>query len=70
MIFQFQDCVLDAERRELRRGGVLCPLEPQTFDLLEFLICNRERVVSKDDLVTAVWGDVLFLMRRLTPASA
>jgi DNA-binding winged helix-turn-helix (wHTH) protein/tetratricopeptide (TPR) repeat protein len=55
MIFRFDSCVLDAERRELRRDGLLYPLEPQVFDLIEFLIRNRERVVSKDDLVTAIW---------------
>jgi len=56
MIYRFDDCVLDTDRRELRRGGVLCSLEPQVFDVLEFLISNRERVVSKDDLRRAIWG--------------
>jgi DNA-binding winged helix-turn-helix (wHTH) protein/tetratricopeptide (TPR) repeat protein len=55
VIFRFDSCALDIERRELRRDGILCALEPQVFDLLEFLIRNRERVVSKDDLVTGVW---------------
>jgi len=55
MIYRFDDCVLDTERRELRRGGVLRPLEPQVFDLLEFLLRHRERVVSKDDILAAVW---------------
>jgi DNA-binding winged helix-turn-helix (wHTH) protein len=54
VIFRFDSCALDIERRELRRDGILCALEPQVFDLLEFLIRNRERVVSKDDLVTGV----------------
>lgn len=56
MIYQFEDCALDTERREFRRGGVSVPLEPQVFDLLEFLIRNRERVVRKDDVFNAVWG--------------
>jgi TolB-like protein len=56
MIFRFENCTLDVERRELRRGGVLCSVEPKVFDLLEYLIRNRERVVSKDDLLGAVWG--------------
>ena len=41
---------------ELRRGTDLVSLEPQVFDLLEYLLRNRERVVSKDDLIAAVWG--------------
>jgi DNA-binding winged helix-turn-helix (wHTH) protein len=40
----------------LRRGAALIAAEPQTFDLLLYLIQNRERVVSKDDLMAAVWG--------------
>jgi TolB-like protein len=53
--YLFEDFVLDSDRRELRRGGSLIPVEPQVFDLLEYLIRNRERVVSKDDLVASVW---------------
>jgi TolB-like protein len=54
--FCFADHVLDVARRELRRGGTLITLEPQVFDLLEHLIRNRERVVTKDDLLASVWG--------------
>lgn len=54
MSYHFEDFALDGERRELRRGNELVPVEPQVFDLLQFLIRNRERVVSKDDLVDAV----------------
>ncbi len=48
--------MLDAARRELRRGGVLLALEPQIFDLLEYLIRQRQRVVGRDELLNAVWG--------------
>jgi adenylate cyclase len=53
--FQFEDYVLDTDRRELRRGTELVPIAPRVFDLLDHLIRNRERVVSKDDLIGAVW---------------
>jgi DNA-binding winged helix-turn-helix (wHTH) protein/pimeloyl-ACP methyl ester carboxylesterase len=56
MAFVFGDITLDVERRELRSGSTLIPIEPKVFDLLEFLICNRDRVVTRDDLVAAVWG--------------
>lgn len=56
MAFLFGDMVLDADRRELRSGSALIPIEPQVFDLLEFLIRNRGRVVSRDDLLAGVWG--------------
>ena len=54
--FSFADHVLDVKRRELRRGNGVVAVEPQVFDLLVFLIENRERVVSKDDLIASVWG--------------
>ena len=56
MLFRFEDHVLDIARRELRHAGTLVPLEPQVFDLLVYVIRNRDRVVGKDDLVEAVWG--------------
>ena len=55
MYFQFGDHALDVERRELRRGAALIAVEPQVFDLLVYLLRNRDRVVSKDDLIEGVW---------------
>jgi DNA-binding winged helix-turn-helix (wHTH) protein len=55
VIYDFDDCSLDTERRELRRGDDLVSVEPQVFDLLLLLIRNRTRVVSKDDLIEHVW---------------
>ena len=55
MAYCFEAYALDPGTRELRCGGELVPLEPQVFDLLVFLIENRARVVSKDDLMAAVW---------------
>jgi len=56
VVFRFGDHVLDIERRELRRGTEPVALEPQVFDLLVYLLRNRGRVVSKDDLIEGVWG--------------
>ena len=55
MIYLFENFALDTDRRELYRGRAEVSLEPQVFDLLEFLIRHRERVVSKDDLLASVW---------------
>jgi DNA-binding winged helix-turn-helix (wHTH) protein/pimeloyl-ACP methyl ester carboxylesterase len=54
--FVFNDYSLDVGRRELRRGTELVVIEPQVFDLLTYLIENRDRVVSKDDIIASVWG--------------
>src|SRR6516165_550622 len=56
MVLAFGDHRLDIKRRELRRGTELIDLEPKVFDLLVFLVQNRDRVVSKDDLLQGVWG--------------
>ena len=56
MQFRFADHVLDVARRELKRRGEPVALEPQVFDLLVLLIRNRDRVVTRDDLVGSVWG--------------
>jgi TolB-like protein/Flp pilus assembly protein TadD len=55
LIYNFDDCSLDVDRQELRRGGALVEIEPQVLDLLQYLIRNRERIVSKDDLIANVW---------------
>jgi adenylate cyclase len=56
VLFLFDNYALDTDRRELRHGAVAVPVEPQVFDLLAYLIKNRDRVASKDDLVAAIWG--------------
>ena len=55
MLLFFEDHTLDIDRRELSRGSKRIEIEPQVFDLLVYLVQNRDRVVSKDDLVKAVW---------------
>jgi TolB-like protein len=55
LLYRFDDFALDTDRRELRRGDGFVAVEPQVFDLLEFLIRARDRVVSRDDLLAAVW---------------
>jgi TolB-like protein/DNA-binding winged helix-turn-helix (wHTH) protein len=56
MRYFFEDYALDTDRRELRRGPDVVPTTPQALDLLEYLIRSRNRVVSKDDLVNAIWN--------------
>jgi DNA-binding winged helix-turn-helix (wHTH) protein len=55
MIFRFGDCTVDTSLREVRKAGGAVHVEPQVFDLLAFLIEHRDRVVSKDDILGAIW---------------
>jgi TolB-like protein/Tfp pilus assembly protein PilF len=55
LFYRFANFSLDPGRRELRQGNRLISIEPQVFDILQFLIANRERVVSNDELIRAVW---------------
>jgi len=54
--YLFENYTFDIERRELHRGADAVSITPQVFDLLDYLIRNRERVVSKDELIGAVWN--------------
>src|SRR5262245_48078746 len=56
MRYFFEEYALDTDRRELQRGPDVVPTPPQVFDLLEYLIRSRDCVVSKDDLVNAIWN--------------
>jgi TolB-like protein len=56
VVLVFGNLRLDLDRRELRRADSIVPLSPQAFDLLAFLVQQRDRVVSKDDLLRSVWG--------------
>ena len=69
MQFLFGDHTLDTDRRELRRGAEPIAVEPQVFDLLIYLVENRDRVVSKDDLIASIWGGRIVSDSTLTAAS-
>src|SRR6201995_4584507 len=55
MILSFGDYEIDVERRELKCAKTPVHVEPQVFDLLVYLVQNRDHVVSKDDLIASVW---------------
>ena len=56
MRYAFEDYVIDSDRRELTRSAEPIAVGPQVFDLLLHLVRNREHVVSKDELLDAVWA--------------
>lgn len=62
----FGEHLLDPDRRELARGGEPVTVGPKVFDLLMYLLRNRERVVTKDDLIGAVWDNRIISESTLT----
>jgi TolB-like protein/Tfp pilus assembly protein PilF len=64
--FIFDNHALNTERRELLCGGAPISVQPQVFDLLVYLVQNRDRVVSKKDLIASVWGGRLVSDSTLT----
>lgn len=57
MVHAFDAYELDTDRFELRRAGEPVPVEPQVFDVLAHLVAAGDRVVTKEELLDAVWGD-------------
>jgi len=55
MIYSFDNTMLDTNKLELVRDGAPMMCEPQVFALVVYLIQNNDRVVSKDELIEAVW---------------
>ena len=55
MIYRFGPFELDMDKIELRADGEVCPVEPQVFSLLALLVENRERLVTKEEIVEKVW---------------
>ena len=55
MALRFDRCTIDPDAFELRRDGEVVPVEPQVLELLLFLATNPGRLVTRDELVEAVW---------------
>jgi TolB-like protein len=66
MTLSFGDYEISLDRRELRRARRPVHVQPQVFDLLVYLVQNRDRVVSKDDLIASVWSGRLVSDSTLT----
>ena len=56
-VFRWDDFVLDLEAGFLRQGGVEVALRPKAFEVLAYLVRHHDTLVSKNQLVEAVWAD-------------
>lgn len=57
MIYSFDSFTLDIDRAELSQDGAVIRIEPQVFDLLELLVTSNGRLVTRDEIFSAIWGD-------------
>ena len=55
MIYRFAAFELDTGTVELRLSGVVQSLEPQVYALISLLVENRERLVSRDEIIKKIW---------------
>ncbi len=56
MRYLFEQYAFDTDRRELHRGADVISVAPLVFDLIDYLIRNRDRVISKDELIKMIWN--------------
>ena len=54
--YSFDDVLVDFSKMELTRAGQAVPMTPQEFKILKYFAANKERVISRDDLLNEVWG--------------
>lgn len=67
-VYRFGEYGLDTGRRELRCRDREVALEPRVYELLLFLVRNRDRAVDKDELQDAVWPRMIVTETALTRA--
>ena len=56
-VYRFGQFELDSDRRELRHDGVEVPIQPRPLDVLLYLACRSDRVVSRAELLKSLWPD-------------
>ena len=70
LIYRFDDFLVDPETWSLSRGGKEVHVEPVVLDLLIYLIANRDRLVTRQELMDTVWGDTVISESALSKAVA
>src|SRR5215471_18290543 len=65
-MYRFEDYTLDVVRGSLQSGGGEVELRPKSFEVLRYLVENAGRLVSKDELIRAVWPNVIVTDDSLT----
>ena len=68
VVYRFDEFTLDVSARKLVRGGTATALPSRAFDTLVYLLEHRERLVQKNELIDAIWADVVVTDDSLTHA--
>lgn len=56
-VYEFSDLIIDGKKKVVKRAGQEIALTPKEYRLLEYLVRNRNRVISKDELARNLWND-------------
>ncbi len=64
--FRFGDFILAPEERKLTRDGIEIALGARAFDMLSFFVANRHRILSKGEILDAIWPDIAVEESNLT----
>jgi adenylate cyclase len=64
--FRFGDFLLATEERKLTRDGIELPLGARAFDMLSFMVANRHRVLTKAEILDAIWPNIAVEESNLT----
>src|SRR5580704_6110512 len=70
LIFLFDDVRVEVENVQVFKAGQRVSLEPKAFRVLVFLLEHPGRLIEKDQLLTAIWGDAFVTENTLTRAIA
>lgn len=66
IVFKFADVEVREREFRLVKGGNVLPVEPKTFRVLLFLLRNPQKLIAKEELLNAVWGDAAVTDSSLT----
>src|SRR5215468_8300395 len=65
-MFRFEEYTLDIARSLLRTADRDLELRPKSFEVLRYLLENADRIVTKEELIKAIWPDVIVTAQVLT----
>ncbi len=56
MNYRFEEFEIDTQNYRLSKNGIMIEVEPKVFDLLSYLVVNRDKLVTRDELFENIWS--------------